>query len=62
AYYIHLIAWVVIVLAIAIHLLMGAKVGGLPLLLSMFDTNYRPEDNPRLWPKKILNWLRRPSL
>jgi cytochrome b561 len=58
-YYIHLIAWVAIVIALAIHLLMSAKVGGLSLLLSMFDTKYRPEDSPRLWREKILNWLRR---
>ncbi len=60
-YYIHLIAWAVMVLAIATHLLMSAKVGGLPLLLSIFDTKYRPEDNPRLWREKILSWLRRPT-
>jgi thiosulfate reductase cytochrome b subunit len=62
AYYIHLIAWIVIVLALFTHLLMSTKVGGFPLLLSMFDTNYRPEDNPRLWRDKILNWLRHPTL
>ncbi len=61
-YYIHLIAWVVIVLSLTTHLLMSVKVGGLPLLLSMFNTKYRPEDNPRLWREKIINWLRRPSL
>ncbi|MFB2773333.1 cytochrome b/b6 domain-containing protein [Pelatocladus sp. BLCC-F211] len=61
-YYIHLIAWVIVVLALAIHLLMSAKVGGLPLLFSMFDTKYRPADSPRLWREKIMNWLRRPSL
>jgi cytochrome b561 len=61
-YYVHLIAWVTIVSAIALHLLMSVKVGGLPLLLSMFDSKYRPEDNPQLWREKILNWLRRPTL
>jgi hypothetical protein len=34
-YYAHLISWVVMVGAIALHLLMNAKVGGAPLLLSM---------------------------
>lgn len=57
-YYVHLIAWAVIVLAIAIHLLMSAKVGGMPLLLSMFDIKYRPEDSPRLWREKIVSWLK----
>jgi Prokaryotic cytochrome b561 len=57
AYYVHLIAWVVIVLALLMHLLMSAKVGGLPLLLSMFDIKYRPEDSPRLWRQNIVNWF-----
>jgi hypothetical protein len=35
------------------HLLMSAKVGGLPLILSMFDAAYRPEDSPAAWWKKI---------
>ncbi|PMB13657.1 cytochrome B [Fischerella thermalis CCMEE 5282] len=61
-YYIHLIAWLVVVFALAMHLLMSAKVGSLPLLLSMFDTKFRPEDSPRLWREKIINWLRRPGL
>ena len=61
-YYIHLISWLVIVLAIAIHLLMSAKVGGLPLILSMFDKNYRPVDSPTVWFQKIGSWLRRPTL
>ncbi|MBW4600270.1 MAG: cytochrome b/b6 domain-containing protein [Calothrix sp. FI2-JRJ7] len=59
AYYIHLIAWVVIVLALLMHLLMSAKVGGFPLLLSMLDTTYRPKDSPRLWRQKIVNWFQK---
>ena len=55
AYYIHLIAWVVIVIALLMHLLMSAKIGGFPLLLSMLDTTYRPNDSPRLWCQKIVN-------
>ncbi len=61
-YYIHLTAWVGVLLAIAIHVLMSVKVGGLPLILSMWNSKYRPEDNPRLWREKIVNWLRRPTL
>ena len=61
-YYIHLISWIVIVLAIAMHLVMSAKVGGLPLILSMFDKNYRPVDSPTVWFQKIGSWLRRPTL
>ncbi|MEK0180123.1 cytochrome b/b6 domain-containing protein [Microcoleus anatoxicus] len=36
-YYLHASGWIVLVLCLAMHLLMSAKVGGLPLILSMFD-------------------------
>ena len=52
-YYLHASAWVVLVFCLAMHLLMSAKVGGLPLILSMFDAAYRPEDSPAAWWKKI---------
>lgn len=59
-YYIHLAGWLIMLLAIATHLLMGAKVGGMPLILSMFNTKYRPQDSPKLWPEKIRAWLKYP--
>lgn len=59
-YYAHLIAWCIVVGAIAIHLLMSVKVGGIPLILSMFDTKIRPEDSPAHWPEKVKAWLRHP--
>jgi cytochrome b561 len=59
AYYVHLIAWVVIVLALALHLLISAKVGGFPLLLSMLNTTYRPQESPRFWFNKITNMFRK---
>lgn len=52
-YYIHLISWVVLVLALALHLLMSAKIGGRPLLLSIWDWRFRPQDDPRHWPQHI---------
>lgn len=48
-YYAHLISWVVMVLAIALHLLMNAKVGGSPLLLSMLTWQFREKDSPAHW-------------
>lgn len=57
-YFVHLGAWVLVVLAIVLHVLLGAKVGGVPLLLSMLETHYRPEESPALWKEKILAWLR----
>lgn len=61
-YYIHLIGWCLVVVSIAIHILMSAKVGGVPLILSMFDNKIRPEDNPKLWPEKVKTWLKHPHL
>lgn len=48
-YYAHLVSWVVMVVAIALHLLLNAKVGGMPLLLSMLHWQFRPKDSPVLW-------------
>ena len=55
-YYAHLLAWVVMVAAIALHLLMNAKVGGAPLLLSMVARQVRDRDSPRLWPEHASQW------
>ena len=52
-YYAHLISWVVMVGAIAFHLLINAKVGGTPLLLSMLTWQYREKDSPKRWPTHI---------
>lgn len=60
-YLLHLCAWVVIVLSLAMHLLMSAKVGGVPLILSMFDTKFRPDDSPTHWTEKIRSRLRQLS-
>jgi cytochrome b561 len=53
AYSFHLIAWAIIVVCLALHLLMSAKVGGMPLLLSMMDWRIRPGDSPKSWLKQI---------
>ncbi len=55
-YYAHLIAWVVMVICIALHLLINAKVGGLPLLLSMLNWRFRAKDSPALWSTHIAAW------
>jgi len=44
AYYAHLIAWLLVVLGIALHVLMSVKVGGLLLLMSMADFKVRSDD------------------
>ncbi|HEY9695363.1 MAG TPA: cytochrome b/b6 domain-containing protein [Oculatellaceae cyanobacterium] len=55
-YYAHLIAWVIMVIAIALHLLMNVKVGGVPLLLSMLNWRWRDKDSPTLWPAHLARW------
>lgn len=61
-YFVHLGAWILVLLAIALHVLLAAKVGGVPLLLSMVETRYRPAESPALWKDQVLAWVRRPRL
>lgn len=53
AYYAHLLAWAVAISALAFHLLLGVKVGGIPLLLSMVQWGKRDNDTPQIWLKAI---------
>lgn len=55
AYSFHLAAWATMLVCLALHLLMSAKVGGVPLLLSMSDYKVRPDDHPKLWVKQLRN-------
>jgi hypothetical protein len=55
-YYFHLLAWVIVVCCLAIHLLMSAKVGGVPLLLSIFSWKFRQEDSPKNWVSRLRGW------
>lgn len=55
-YYTHLISWLVMVVCIALHLLMSAKVGGIPLLLSIVDWRFRDNDSPARWREHTVNW------
>jgi len=50
AWYIgHLLSWLLMIVGISIHLLMGAKVGGWSLLLSIYNWKIRAEDMPKSW-------------
>jgi hypothetical protein len=49
----HLVAWLILVMAIALHVLMSMKVGGSPFVFSMLNWRFRSKDNPALW----LNYL-----
>lgn len=55
-YYAHLVSWVVMVSAIALHLLVNAKVGGTPLLLSVLTWQFREKDSPSLWLTHLSQW------
>jgi len=45
----HLLSWLFMVIGIAIHLLMSAKIGGLPLLLSIYNWQISAKDKPNTW-------------
>ncbi len=53
AYSLHLAAWATMIICLALHLLTSAKVGGMPLLLSMSDYKVRSDDHPKLWIKQL---------
>ena len=55
-YYAHLVSWLILVIAIALHLLMSIKVGGIPLILSMSHWRFRSKDSPILWYEHLSNW------
>jgi hypothetical protein len=48
-YLAHLCAWVCVFVSLALHLLLGAKVGGMPLLILMVSWRVLNEDTPRFW-------------
>ncbi len=58
-YYLHLTGWVVLVSCLALHVLISAKIGGLPLIVSMFSLKYHSNDTPRTWFEQIRSSLRR---
>lgn len=55
-YYAHLISWGIMVLAIALHLLINAKVGGTALLQSVLHWKFRDRDSPSLWSSHLAQW------
>ncbi len=54
-YYAHLISWLIMLFSIALHLLLNARVGGAPLLLSMLNWQFREPDSPKFWSAHIAN-------
>ncbi|MDJ1179345.1 cytochrome b/b6 domain-containing protein [Roseofilum sp. BLCC_M91] len=48
-YLAHLVSWLIVFLSLALHLLLAAKVGGVPLLRSMLQFSRRDRDTPKSW-------------
>ena len=44
------------VVCLVLHLLMTAKVGGVPLLLSILKWRFREQDSPKLWLSQLRQW------
>jgi hypothetical protein len=55
-YYTHLISWLIMAVCLILHLLMSAKVGGIPLLLSIIQRRVRKQDSPKLWLSQMRQW------
>ena len=56
-YTLHLASWVMMFSCLAIHLLMSARIGGVPLLLSIVDLKYRFSDRPSLLLQNLRLWF-----
>ena len=52
-YIAHLVAWLCVFFSVVFHLLLGIKVGGIPLLMSMFNRTRRSEDKLSTWLQDI---------
>lgn len=59
AYSLHLVAWVLIGLAVLVHVADSLRLGGLPLLASMASTSLRQGDRPGDWPGQVRRFLQR---
>jgi hypothetical protein len=58
----HLVAWLILVMTIALHVLMSIKVGGISLVLSMLNWRFRSKDSPALWVNHLRDWRDRLSI
>jgi hypothetical protein len=56
-YVLHLIAWLWIFCCLALHLLKIAKIGGVPLMMSIFSFAARRQDRPARLVKSFLLWF-----
>ena len=54
----HLVSWVIMIGCIAAHTLVSARIGGVPLLQSIWRWSYRPADSPTRWGDQVQQWWR----
>ncbi len=59
AYSLHLVAWLLIGLAVVLHVGDSLRLGGTPLLASMASTTLRAGDLPGDWPAQLRRFLKR---
>lgn len=57
AYWVHVFAWLGMVMLTGCHLLLSVKVGGVPLLMSVVSLTVRPQDSPQQWPRQWQKWV-----
>lgn len=57
-YSVHIASWTVLFLCLMFHILLTAKVGGIPLLLSIVNWQFTSEESPAYWPYKARNWFK----
>jgi hypothetical protein len=58
-YSLHLVAWLVIGLAVLVHVAGSLQLGGWPLVVSMSNTSLREGDLPGDWPSQIRRYIKR---
>lgn len=57
-YSLHLLSLLIIVFFIGLHILMNLKIGGLPLILSIINYQWKEKDNPLLWLENIKDFIK----
>lgn len=59
AYSVHLLAWLLVAVAVLCHLGGVLQLGGVPLARSMFHPALQRGDQPRDWPGQLRRWFTR---
>jgi hypothetical protein len=58
-YALHLLAWLLLAIAVPLHLIGAVRRGGWSLATSMLSLHLRPKDGPLHWPGQLLRYVRR---